>query len=88
MTTSEAEKEFEEVWEREHQQTHADGCLCIACEEEKDWKPTALRYYLEAYSNQQEKIKLLKEGIKKFLFRYEPDRLKAEDELQKLLDET
>ena len=46
MTPSEVEKEFEEIWEREHQQTHADGCLCIACEEEKDWKPTALRYYL------------------------------------------
>ena len=54
----------------------------------RPFKITERMAFLEAHSRQQEKIELLKEGIKKFLFRYEPDRLKAEDELQKLLDET
>jgi len=80
MTPSEVEKEFEKIRLRWRDQ---------------DYWPTSfkqvnadIQFLLEAHSRQQEKIELLKEGIKKFLFRYEPDRLKAEDELQKLLDET
>jgi len=86
MLPSEAEKEFEEIKNWFNGASIYYGKLVSVLREPNAY--TRIRFLLIAYSRQQEKIEFLKEGIKKFLFRYEPDRLKAEDELQKLLDET
>ena len=91
MTPSEAEKEFEEVWSKHH-----DDELCNS---NPILKLVSHWYYFEAYSREQEKIEKLKAGLSDLINTIEflnpfgsghPNiKLRVQlDTLKKLLDET
>ena len=82
MTPSEAEKEFEEWWEK----TLGDNSYSSSYH----W---AYKAYFEAHSRQQKEIEKLKSGIKKIIysnssFDYQYIHKTVLHELKKLLNET
>jgi len=82
MTSSEVEKEFEEVWNKDIKADAPANMIPVI-------KMFTKKYLLLAYSRQQEKIEKLKEGIRELLCNfseYLPDHVI--EGLDKLLDET